>query len=104
MDVFGPDIEKYEEVQSELDRIAIAEAEMETLKVTVINASNSVPVDKSKAKKRKDRRGEIYRIQIPISIMESIGVPCSEIRRFENPWHWLTYFPPLAVVSFLICL
>jgi len=106
MELFGPDFEQYEEVQAELDRIAIAEAEREA-EVTLINASNgapySVPVDKSKAKKGKivaKSTGFKYQFQI----MEFIGIPRSEIKRFVDPQHWLMYFPPLAIVSFLIYL
>ena len=54
MELFGPDFEQYEEVQAELDRIAIAEAEKEA---EVVNATNrapySAPVDKSKVRKGK---------------------------------------------------
>ena len=104
MELFGPDFEQYEEVQAELDRIAIAEAEREA-EVTLVNANNraphSFPVNKSKAKKGKivaKSTGFKYQFQI----MESIGVPRSEIKMFADPRHWLTYFPPLAIVSFLI--
>jgi len=30
--------------------------------------------------------------------MESIGVPRAEIKKFADPQHWLTYFPPIAIV------
>jgi leucyl-tRNA synthetase len=30
--------------------------------------------------------------------MESIGIPRSEIKKFADTQHWLTYFPPLAIV------
>lgn len=30
--------------------------------------------------------------------MESIKVPRSEIKKFADPLHWLTYFPPIAIV------
>ena len=106
MELFGPDFEQYEEVQAGLDRIAIAEAEREA-EITLAIASNrapySVPVDKSKAKKGKivaKSTGFKYQFQI----LESIGIPRPEIRRFADPRHWLTYFPPLAIVSFLIYL
>lgn len=66
MELFGPDFEQYEEVQAELDRIAIAEADREAEANAINSASYSVAVDKSKAKKREDRR-EIYWIQIPVS-------------------------------------
>jgi leucyl-tRNA synthetase len=105
MELFGPDFERYEEVQAEFDRIAIVKAEREAK--AILNASNKVPdndpVDKSKPKKGKivaKSTGFKYQFQI----LESIGVPRSEIRRFADPRHWLMYFPPLAIVSFLIYL
>ena len=67
--------QQYEEVHADLDRIAIAEVEREA----EVNAGNSVTVDKSKGKKGKEGK-------------------------FAKPRHWLTYFPPLAIVSLLKCL
>lgn len=32
-------------------------------------------------------------------IMRQLGVPLSEIHRFSDPSHWLTYFPPLAIAD-----
>eukprot|EP00268_Persea_americana_P036135 TRINITY_DN3560_c0_g1_i1.p1 TRINITY_DN3560_c0_g1~~TRINITY_DN3560_c0_g1_i1.p1 ORF type:complete len:1141 (-),score=255.15 TRINITY_DN3560_c0_g1_i1:202-3495(-) len=29
-------------------------------------------------------------------IMKMSGIPVSEIAKFQDPYHWLTYFPPLA--------
>lgn len=52
--------------------------------------------DKSKAKKGKlnaKSTGLTYQFQI----MESIGVPRSEIKKFADPQHWLHYFPPIAI-------
>jgi leucyl-tRNA synthetase len=42
--------------------------------------------------------GLTYQFQI----MESIGVPRSEIKKFADPYYWLTYFPPIAIVSFIL--
>ncbi|TFL03231.1 hypothetical protein BDV98DRAFT_527824 [Pterulicium gracile] len=58
----------------------------------------SAPEDKSKAKKGKiaaKATGHTYQFQI----MESIGVPRSEIKKFADPLHWLTYFPPIAMAD-----
>lgn len=55
--------------------------------------------DKSKAKKGKivaKSTGLTYQFQI----MESIGVPRSEIKKFADPQYWLTFFPPIAIVRF----
>ena len=65
-----------------------------------VNACNSVPVEKFNAKRGKivaKSTGFKYQFQI----LESIGVPRSEIKRFADPGHWLAYFPPLATVNLL---
>lgn len=87
--MFGPDFERYEQVQAEL---AQAEAEKEKEEEAVASG------DKAKAKKGKlvaKSTGLTYQFQI----MESIGVPRSEIKKFADPLYWLTYFPPIAIVS-----
>jgi hypothetical protein len=84
--MFGPDFERYEQVQAEL---AQAEAEKER---------QEAPDDKTKARKGKlvaKSTGLTYQFQI----MESIGIPRSEIKKFADPLYWLTYFPPIAFVS-----
>jgi leucyl-tRNA synthetase len=90
MELFGRDFENYEEVQARIE----AEAEKEREK------EEAASQDKTKAKKGKlvaKSTGLTYQFQI----MESIGVPRSEIKNFANPLHWLTYFPPIAIVSTL---
>jgi leucyl-tRNA synthetase len=107
MELFGPDFGRYEEVQAELDRIAIADAEREReAEVTQVNESNRVrvPIGKSKAKKNGKIVAKSTGFKYQLQIMESISVPRSEIRRFADPRYWLTYFPPLAIVSLLIYL
>ena len=53
-------------------------------------------VDKSKKGKIAAKAtGHTYQFQI----MESIGVPRSDIKKFADPSHWLYYFPPIAIVS-----
>jgi leucyl-tRNA synthetase len=93
IELFGPDFERYEEVQAELDKAA-EEKDAE--------APGDAPVvDKSKAKKGKivaKSTGFTYQFQI----MESIGVPRADIKKFADPLHWLTYFPPIAIVSLLV--
>ncbi|RDB19653.1 putative leucine--tRNA ligase, cytoplasmic [Hypsizygus marmoreus] len=87
MELFGPDFERYEQVQAELD----AEAEKAP---EVADGS----ADKMKAKKGKliaKSTGLTYQFQI----MESIGVPRAEIKKFAEPQHWLTYFPPIAIAD-----
>ncbi|KAF7759757.1 hypothetical protein Agabi119p4_11452 [Agaricus bisporus var. burnettii] len=81
MQLFGQDFENFEQVQEEIKQ----EQERD-------------PIDKSKAKKGKlvaKSTGLTYQFQI----MESIGIPRSEIKKFADTQHWLTYFPPLAIAD-----
>lgn len=53
-------------------------------------------VDKGKkGKVAAKATGHTYQFQI----MESIGVPRAEIKRFADPLYWLDYFPPIAKAS-----
>lgn len=92
MELFGPNFERY------------APPEVDDDEVPAVAAPTVGPVsaDKSKAKKGKiaaKSTGLTYQFQI----MESIGVPREEIKKFADPLHWLTYFPPIAIVCFLFC-
>lgn len=93
MELFGQDFERFEGVQAEMQRAAEAEEAKE-------NEKEAASGDKSKAKKGKlvaKSTGLTYQFQI----MESIGVPRSEIKKFADPLYWLTYFPPIAIVRIL---
>lgn len=83
--MFGKDFENFETPQ-EVDEEPIAES-----------SNPSAPrADKGKKGKLSAKStGLTYQFQI----MESIGVPRSEIKKFADPYHWLTYFPPIAIVS-----
>ena len=37
-------------------------------------------------------------LQYQFQIMESIGVPREEIKKFADPYYWLEYFPPICMV------
>jgi leucyl-tRNA synthetase len=83
MELFGPDFEFFNENLDE----ATAKA-----------SEPFAAVDKAKKGKIVAKAtGHTYQFQI----MESINVPRSEIKKFADPLHWLTYFPPIAIV---ICL
>ncbi|KAJ3575430.1 hypothetical protein NP233_g1086 [Leucocoprinus birnbaumii] len=91
MEMFGQDFERFEEVQAEMQRAAEAEEAKELEK-------EAASGDKSKAKKGKlvaKSTGLTYQFQI----MESIGVPRADIKKFADPLHWLTYFPPIAIAD-----
>ena len=84
--MFGQDFENFE--APEVD--ANDEPAVET-------SNSSAPrVDKGKKGKLAAKStGHTYQFQI----MESIDVPRSEVKKFADPYHWLTYFPPIAIVS-----
>ncbi|KAG6809080.1 hypothetical protein H0H92_001688 [Tricholoma furcatifolium] len=96
IELFGPDFERYEEVTAEM---AAAEAAKEEAEAAAEAAAvPNGPVDKSKAKKGKlqaKSTGLAYQFQI----MESIGIPRAEIKKFADPYHWLTVFPPIAIAD-----
>jgi len=95
MEMFGENFERFEEVQAELAR---AEAEKEKSEEEAAAVADAGNFDKSKGKKGKlqaKSTGLTYQFQI----MESIKIPREEIKKFADPQHWLTYFPPIAIVS-----
>jgi len=92
MELFGQDFENYERVQAEI----LQKAEEEERAAEA--AADPASIDKSKAKKGKvaaKSTGHTYQFQI----MESIGVPRADIKKFADPLHWLVHFPPIAIVS-----
>ncbi|KAK0189731.1 hypothetical protein F5146DRAFT_1139201 [Armillaria mellea] len=89
MSLFGRQFENFDEVHAKL------EAEKEA-KEKEEDARDPASTDKSKGKKGKlqaKATGHAYQFQI----MESIGVPKSEISKFADPLYWLEYFPPIAI-------
>ncbi len=40
-------------------------------------------------------------LQYQFQIMDSIGVPLEEIKKFADPYYWLEYFPPICMVRSL---
>lgn len=86
MELFGKDFERYSE-----DDVNVSEPTVPT--PTPAKALEAV--DPSKAKKGKlnaKSTGLTYQFQI----LELIGVPREEIKKFAEPAYWLTYFPPIA--------
>jgi leucyl-tRNA synthetase len=86
MEMFGQDFENFEAPEQDADDEPTAEP-----------TNPSAPrVDKGKKGKLAAKStGHTYQFQI----MESIGVPRSEVKKFADPYYWLTYFPPIAIVS-----
>jgi leucyl-tRNA synthetase len=85
MELFGPDFEAY--VPESEDKIPHS-----------ATAKDAPPAAVDKAKKGKllaKATGHTFQFQI----LESIGVPRSEIKKFADPIHWTKYFPPIAKVD-----
>lgn len=90
--MFGPEFEGY-----------TGEEEPPKAEPAPIVAAPAAAVDKAKkGKVAAKATGLKYQFQI----MESIGVPRAEIKKFADPLHWLGYFTPIARVSqyFALCL
>ena len=89
MEMFGQDFEKFE--------APTEEEEAPPPPANVKSAKDDIkPVEKGKKGKLAAKStGHTYQFQI----MESIGVPRSEIKRFADPQYWLYYFPPIAQAS-----
>jgi len=86
MEMFGPDFEHFD-----------AEAQEEKPVNVVPNGPANPTAVVGKATKGKlaaKSTGLTYQFQI----MESIGVPRTEVKKFADPHHWLQHFPPICVV------
>lgn len=51
---------------------------------------------KHRGKKSKAASKSNAAIRFQWEILESLGIPPSEIELFAKPEHWLQYFPPIA--------
>lgn len=87
MELFGENFERYD-----------PNVEDETPKVTENGpAPPTAQVGKAtKGKLAAKSTGLTYQFQI----MESIGVPREQVKKFADPYHWLSYFPPICKVCF----
>lgn len=87
MELFGENFERFD-----------PSVEDETPKVTE-NGSAPPTAQVGKATKGKvaaKSTGLTYQFQI----MESIGVPREEVKKFADPYYWLSYFPPICKVCY----
>jgi leucyl-tRNA synthetase len=86
MELFGENFERYTEEEA---------GSAQPVVPTPTPAKALEAIDPSKAKKGKlnaKSTGLTYQFQI----LELIGVPREEIKKFAEPAYWLTYFPPIA--------
>lgn len=88
MEMFGEDFSGYSEDTAEA-------ATAEPAVTTPTPAKSLESTDPSKGKKGKlnaKSTGLTYQFQI----LELIGVPRADIKKFADPLHWLEFFPPIA--------
>ena len=64
---------------------------------TAVKSDDPTKVVNKKGKVASKSTGLKYQFQI----MRSMGVPNEEIHKFAESKHWLYYFPPHAIVSFI---
>lgn len=84
MELFGENFERYD-----------PSAEDEATKPTENGPAQTAQVGKAtKGKVAAKSTGLTYQFQI----MESIGVPRVEVKKFADPYYWLSYFPPICKV------
>ena len=99
MELFGEDLSGFEAAQTS-EAAHVEEGVQPTAMNGQLDVAAPQPAkstDPSKAKKGKIQNkstGLHYQFQI----MELIGVPRSEIKKFADPWYWAEYFPPIATV------
>lgn len=106
MEQFGDELERFYEVNGAepngapvetLDAGAPKESGGTSSVTEAAGPKDPASVDKSKAKKGKIQ-AKSTGLQYQFQIMESIGVPRTEIKKFADPLYWLEYFPPIAKV------
>ncbi|KIJ34886.1 hypothetical protein M422DRAFT_262845 [Sphaerobolus stellatus SS14] len=83
IELFGENFERYKPEQEEPADAPAAPA---------TPAAGKAPEKGKKGKIAAKATGHTYQFQI----MESIGVPREEIKKFADPAYWLEYFPPIA--------
>ena len=64
--------------------------------------ASSVAKQSEGARVDKAKKGKVAAkstgLQYQFQIMESIGVPREDIKKFADPYYWLEYFPPICIV------
>ena len=83
IELFGADFERYERES--------------TVKTDTATAADAPPTSTDKSRKGKAPANPIGPT-CQFKMMEAIGVPRSEIKKFADPLYWTKYFPPIAKV------
>lgn len=89
VEMFGRNFEGYSQQKEREAREAALEAAQEKEEA---KAADPTKIVKKHSKAAAKASGHTFQFQI----LESVGVPKSEIYKFADANHWLTYFPPIA--------
>jgi leucyl-tRNA synthetase len=94
MELFGQDFERYQdaEVAGEGENLSTPTAPQNEKDLVAAPAVSSDPSKAKKGKLAAKSTGLTYQFQI----MELLGIPREEIKKFADPIHWMRYFPPIA--------
>jgi leucyl-tRNA synthetase len=102
MQMFGEDFSGYKDA-SEIDESLPAPTAPQGQTDVAASAKPAASSDPSKGKKGK-LAAKSTGLQYQFQIMELIGIPRDEIKKFAEPEQWMKYFPPIAQVCFRILL
>ncbi|ODV88290.1 hypothetical protein CANARDRAFT_26445 [[Candida] arabinofermentans NRRL YB-2248] len=92
VEMFGED---FSGVPSEEEEAELALKKQKEDEEKAANATKREDVTKFTAKKSKVA-AKTGRSKYQFEIMQQLGIPKSEISKFADPYHWLTFFPPLV--------
>ena len=94
--MFGEDFSGYKDPE-DVDE-AIPEPTAPQGQTDIAAAAKPVSSDPSQGKKGK-LAAKSNGLQFQIQMMEVIGEPREEIKKFAKPEQWMEYFPPIAKVN-----
>ncbi|KAH9247512.1 leucine-tRNA ligase [Batrachochytrium salamandrivorans] len=89
-ELFGPDFEGYQDVEEDVENIDLVKLTMESSE-----GNDPTKIKKKHGKQVAKSTGLKYQFQI----MRSMGIPNEDIKKFMDPKHWLTFFPPIAMTD-----
>ncbi|KAL2913766.1 cytosolic leucyl tRNA synthetase [Polyrhizophydium stewartii] len=91
VELFGPDFERYSEEEQQ---------ENEEPNAPAPSAEKQAKDDPTKiVKKHAKQAAKSTGLKYQFQIMRSMGIENSEIKKFVDPLHWLTFFPPIAIAD-----
>lgn len=93
--MFGEDFSGYQDpevVEEAAEKLSTPTAPQNEKDLVGAPASSSDPSKAKKGKLAAKSTGLTYQFQI----MELLGIPREEIKKFADPIYWTQYFPPIA--------